>query len=63
VLLNTILIYDIHMFVFFRKVPGTEKGSHFLHELDESALKDLDELCMILSHKDSNDVSVTMDVT
>ena len=48
---------------FFRNVPATEKGSQFLHELDESALKDLDELCMILSHKDSNDVSVTMDVT
>ena len=53
-----------HMFVFvFRKVPATEKGSRLLRELDESALKDLDDLCMILSRQDDDDVSVTMDVT
>ena len=42
---------------------ASEKGSHLLRDLDESAVGNLDDLCIKLSHMGSHDVDMVMAVT
>ncbi|KAI0213994.1 hypothetical protein LSAT2_000916 [Lamellibrachia satsuma] len=52
-----------HMPPLHRKVLASEKGSQLLCDLDESAVGNLDDLCIKLSHMGSHDVDMVMAVT